>query len=104
MLRQADERLVCASPPEWATQLAPGVALEPRTFLATHEGVHRLGRRGFRLPEGGGRVRLATEKGPLWLDVWEGDQEGLSTDERRALGVAIGMLSLAARPGPAGEH
>jgi hypothetical protein len=71
--------------------------LESRTFLATPESGHRLGRWGFRLPEGGGRIRLATEGEPVWLDLWEGDEEGLTANETRALGVAIGMLSLTLR-------
>ncbi len=100
VLRHADERLIAAAPPEWSARPALGVALESRTFLATHEGVHRLGRRGLRLPEGGGRVRLSTEGEPLWLDLWEGDEAGLSADECRALGVAIGMLSLSLRRPP----
>jgi Domain of unknown function (DUF4118) len=100
VLRHADGRLLLAVPPEWATRPAPDIALESRSLLATPEGVHRLGRRGFRLPEGGGRVRLATEREPLTLDLWEGDAEGLSADEHRALGVAIGMLTLTLRRAP----
>ena len=34
---------------------------------------------------------------PLWLDLWEGDEEGLSRDEQRALVVATTMLKLALR-------
>jgi len=100
VLRRADEQLVHAIPPEWAARPAPVAALDPRTLLATHEGVHRLGRRGFRLPEGGGRIRLGTGGELLWLDLWEGDEEGLSLDESRALGVAIGILSLTLHGAP----
>jgi hypothetical protein len=103
VLRDGDERLLCAVPPASVARPAPAVALDPRTFLGTPEGVHRLGRRGLRLPEGGGRLRLGTEAEPLWLDLWEGDEEGLSLDETRALAVAIRMLRLTLRPGPAGS-
>ncbi len=100
VVRHADERLVTAAPPECAGRAAPGFQLEPRTLLATDERWHRLGRRGFRLPEGGGRVRLGEDRDSLWLDLWEGDEEGLSLDESRALVVATAMLWLALRNGP----
>lgn len=34
----------------------------------------------------------------LWIALWEGDEEGLSRDEQRALVVAAAMLTLAIRP------
>src|SRR2546426_1101536 len=70
VLRHGDERLMCAAPPDWATRPAPATALEPPTFLAIPEGVHRLGGRGLRLPEGGGRLRLGAGEESLWLDLW----------------------------------
>jgi hypothetical protein len=100
VVRHTDDRLVAAAPSGYAARSAPPVALEPRTLLGD-EPRHRLGPRGFRLPEGGGRLRLAEDPEPLWLDVWEGDEEGLSADEHRALAVAATMLKLALRPGPA---
>ena len=57
-------------------------------------------RRGFRLPESGGRRRLAGGRAPLWLDVWEGDADGPSSDKHRAFVVAAAMLRLALRPEP----
>ncbi len=99
VLRGADEQLVVAAPPAHAALSAPAATLERRTLLATEELRHRFGRRGFRLPEGGGRLQLGTEGVPLWLDLWEGDPEGLSVDECRAVSVAITMLGLALRPG-----
>jgi hypothetical protein len=60
-----------------------------------------LGRRGFRLPERGGRLRLAGGRAPLWLDVWEVDADGPSSDEHRAFVVAAAMLRFALRPEPA---
>ncbi len=100
VLRRADERLVGVAPPEYADRSAPVLELEPRTLLATDERWHRLGRRGFRLPEGGGRLRLGVDRESLWLDLWEGGEEGRSLDESRALVVATAMLRLALRPGP----
>jgi Domain of unknown function (DUF4118) len=99
VLRHGDERLMAAAPSTAATRSAPAVALEPRTLLG-NESRHRLGRRGFRLPEGGGRIRLVEGPDPLWLDLWEGDEAGLSLDEHRALNVATAMLKLALCPRP----
>jgi hypothetical protein len=99
VLRHADDRLIAAAPSGYATRTTPAAALDPRTLLGDEQR-HRLGRRGFRLPEGGGRLRLAGGPDPLWLDLWEGDEEGLSGDEQRALIVAASMLRLALRPDP----
>jgi Domain of unknown function (DUF4118) len=95
---RADDRLVAAVPPEYGERWAPALELEPRTLLATDERWHRLGSRGFRLPEGGGRLPLRAHGEPVWLDLWEGDPDGLSLDECRALAVAIAMLGLTFRP------
>ena len=99
VLRRADDRVVAAAPADYAARPTPAATLDPRTLLSD-ERDHRLGRRGFRLPEGGGRLRLAGDPEPLWLDLWEGDEEGLSGDEQRALVVAAAMLRLALRPEP----
>ena len=99
VLRRADNRVVAAAPADYAARPTPAAMLDPRTLLS-EERHHRLGRRGFRLPEGGGRLRLAGDPEPLWLDLWEGDEEGLSGDEQRALVVAAAMFRLALRPEP----
>ena len=99
VLRRADNRVVAAAPADCAARPTPAVTLDPRTLLG-NERDHRLGRRGFRLPEGGGRLRLAEDAEFLWLDLWEGDEEGLSGDEQRALVVAAAMLRLAIRSSP----
>jgi len=98
VLRGGDDRLVAAVPRDYASLSAPVLELEPRTLLATDERWHRLGRRGFRLPERGGRLRLGTADEPLWLDLWEGDADGLSLHDCRALAVATAMLGLTLRP------
>jgi hypothetical protein len=72
---------------------APALHLEAATLAPASTGVHRLGRTGFRLPEGGGRLVLPGRE-PLVLDVWEGNTEGLTLDERRALSVAALMIAL----------
>jgi len=99
VLRGADERVVAAAPAGYAARPTPATPLNPRTLLGD-ERHHRLGQRGFRLPEGGGRLRLAGDPEPLWFDLWESDEEGLSKDEQRALVVAAAMLRLALQPSP----
>ena len=54
---------------------------------------HRWNRGGFRLPEDGGRVALRSERGHFWLDLWEGDPEGLDAYDRQALTVAAAILA-----------
>jgi Domain of unknown function (DUF4118) len=101
VLRDAGARLVAAAPPSHGALPSPTVPLERRTLLGTDELHHRLGRRGLRLPVGGGRLRLVADGTVLWLDVWEGDPEGLPLDDCRALAVAVTMIevSLRSRPG-----
>jgi hypothetical protein len=103
VIRHADGRVVAAAPPGSADRPAPTLELEPQTLLATDERGHRLGRRGFRLPEGGGRLRLGQDLEGLRLDLFEGDTDGLSLDERGALVVAAAMLGLALRPAPSAK-
>jgi hypothetical protein len=52
-----------------------------------------LGPRGVRLPEGGGRLRLAAAPG-VALDLWAGDAQGLPLDDRKALAVAASIVAL----------
>jgi hypothetical protein len=94
VLRRADERLIAAAPASYAALPPPSTQLEPSTLAAASSGEHRLGRTGFRFPEGGGRLPL-TGREPLVLDLWEGNTEGLTLDERRALAVAAAMIALA---------
>ena len=92
VLRRADERLIAAVPPDHASLPPPSTQLEPSTLAATHARVHELGRTGFRFPAGGGRLPLGGPE-PLVLDIWEGNTEGLTLDERRALAIAALMIS-----------
>lgn len=97
VLRRADERLIAAAPASHAQLPPPSTELEPSTLAATSARVHTMGRTGFRFPQGGGRLHLAGHE-PLVLDLWEGNTEGLTLDERRALSVAAQMIA-AAGPG-----
>jgi two-component system, OmpR family, sensor histidine kinase KdpD len=97
VLRRADGRLVAAVPASQAGLAAPPTELDPATLVGTESRVHRLGRAGFRLPDRGGRLRLQGRE-PLLLDLWEGNPEGLSLDQRRALAISAFMISLAELP------
>ena len=92
----ADERLIAAAPSSQASSAALDPA-RPSTLVAANTRVHTLGRTGFRFPEGGGRLPLQSRE-PLVLDLWEGNTEGLTLDERRALAVAALMIALAEPP------
>ena len=93
VLRRADEHLIAAAPASQADLPPPSTELEPTTMAPAGSGVHRLGRTGFRFPEGGGRLPLPGRE-PLVLDLWEGNTEGLTLDERRALAVSATMIAL----------
>jgi hypothetical protein len=95
VLRRADGRLAAAVPAAQASLPPPDVALEARTLLTTDASGHRLGPRGFRLPAAGGRLRLETHGQRFWLDLWEGDADGLGVEERRALAAAMAIIGLA---------
>ena len=94
VLRRADERLIAAAPPSQAALPPPSTQLDASTLVASNTRVHTLGRTGFRFPQGGGRLPLQARE-PLLLDLWEGNTEGLTLDERRALAVAALMIALA---------
>jgi two-component system sensor histidine kinase KdpD len=94
VLRRADERLIAAAPASQAALPPPSTQLDPSTLVASNTRVHTLGRTGFRFPQGGGRLPLQARE-PLLLDMWEGNTEGLTLDERRALAVAALMIALA---------
>jgi hypothetical protein len=94
VLRRADEHLIAAAPPSQASLPPPSTDLDSTTLAASHARVHELGRTGFRFPQGGGRLPLPGRE-PLVLDLWEGNTEGLTLDERRALAVAALMIAVA---------
>ncbi|MBI3456537.1 MAG: DUF4118 domain-containing protein [Candidatus Rokubacteria bacterium] len=94
VLRDADEHVLATAPPGAASVLIPQARLKPRALLAQDEAEYWLGLRGFRLPEGGGRLPLHTDRGLVSLDLWEGDPQGLDLDERRTLWIAASVLAL----------
>jgi hypothetical protein len=91
VVRDAAGQALAASPAGPAP--AAGTELDPDSLLALDDRRHRWNRGGFRLPEDGGRVALRSERGHFWLDLWEGDQEGLDAYDRQALAVAAAILA-----------
>jgi hypothetical protein len=91
VLRDADEHVLAATPGT-RPAFVPTVRLDATTLLPADGTSVRFGARGLRLPERGGRLRLGTELRPVWVDVWERDEEGLDLDESRALAVAVALL------------
>jgi two-component system sensor histidine kinase KdpD len=94
VLRGADDRVLASSPD--GTERAPkaGTELNAETLFAAGEARYQFGLRGLRLPEGGGRLRLPSERGDLCLDLWEGDPGGLDQDARRTLVIAASVIAL----------
>ncbi len=96
VLRGAEDRLLGAAPIGSGSTLFAESELDPDTLFPSHEARLRFGARGLRLPEGGGRLRLQTNRGAVSLELWEADVQGLSLDESRTLAVAASILALEA--------
>jgi uncharacterized protein DUF4118 len=92
-LRDSGERLLAAAPLGSPTPI-PEIPLNSDTLFAPDSTKVRFGARGLRLPQGGGRLRLPTDRGVVFLDLWEGEARGFSLDETRTLGVAASILAL----------
>lgn len=97
VLRDASGRELAAAPPEAAARPVPQARLDPGTLFAPGDASPRMGRKGLRLPEHGARLILQTSRGPVSLDLWEGDDQGFGLDEGRTLAVAASILSLGMR-------
>jgi hypothetical protein len=94
VLRDGNGRVVAVTPPEAGTSSRPEAEITLESPLPAAATVHRFGSRGLRLPEGGGRLRLETNRGPMELDLWEGDPRGLDIDQWRTLQIAVAILEL----------
>ena len=101
VLREANGRVVAVTPPEAGTSAPPDAEITLDSPLPAAATVHRFGSRGLRLPEGGGRLRLETDRGPMELDLWEGDSRGLDIDQWRTLQIAVAILGLRLPRAPA---
>jgi K+-sensing histidine kinase KdpD len=92
VLRDAGDRILAAAPAGAAPASIPETQLNSETLLPSDEARVRFGARGVRLPEGGGRLKLRTDRGVVWLDLWEGDPQGFGLDESRTLAIAAALL------------
>jgi two-component system sensor histidine kinase KdpD len=97
VLRDAGGRVLGAAPDDARSRPAPRIALTPDTLFAPGDDTVRFGAKGLRLPDGGGRLTLQTGRGPISLDLWEGDDAGFGPDESRTLAIAASILGLGMR-------
>ncbi|HSE06980.1 MAG TPA: DUF4118 domain-containing protein [Methylomirabilota bacterium] len=97
VLRDGAGRLLAAVPAGAEARPAPRLALDGATLFAHAEESPRVGAKGLRLPEGGGRLTLQTARGPVSLDLWEGNDQGFGRDESRTLAIAASILGLGMR-------
>ena len=97
VLRDESGRVLAAVPAEAGARPAPRMALDGATLFAVADASPRMGAVGLRLPEDGGRLMLQTARGPVSLDLWEGDDRGFGLDESRTLAVAASILGLRMR-------
>ncbi len=97
VLRDAAGRVLSAVPAEAGARPAPRITLDGATLFDVAEESPRMGAKGLRLPEGGGRLNLQTPRGPVSLDLWEGNDEGFGLDESRTLAIATSILGLRMR-------
>jgi len=91
-VRRSDGSIVAASPA--GALPAPAAELDADSLMDRADTQHWWGPRGFRLPEGGGRIVLSTDLGPISLELWEGTAQGLDPYERRTLSIAASILAL----------
>jgi two-component system sensor histidine kinase KdpD len=97
VLRDGQGRVLAAAPENAGALPLPRLALTADTLFASNDETVRFGSRGMRLPEGGGRLTLRTARGPITLDLWEGNEEGFTADESRTLAIAASILGLGMR-------
>jgi K+-sensing histidine kinase KdpD len=97
VLRDAAGRVLAAAPEDAGSRPAPRVTLTSDTLFAASDETQRYGSKGLRLPDGGGRLTLETARGPVSLDLWEGNEEGFGRDESRTLAIAASVLGLGMR-------
>jgi hypothetical protein len=94
VLRGAEPRVLGAAPIGSGSTLRAEADLNPDTLFPSQEARLRFGARGLRIPGGGGRLRLRTDRGFVSLELWEGEGQGLNLDEGRTLAIAASILAL----------
>ena len=94
VLRDSDGRVVAAAPADRAPEAIPEASLSADTLFPADDTRLQFGLRGLRLPHGGGRLSLGTDRGTVAIDLWEGDTAGLDLNQGRTLAVAASILAL----------
>jgi hypothetical protein len=94
VLRDDGGSPVAAAPGDAPARPAPRTPLASGTLLPADSSTVRFGARGLRVPESGGRLAIGGAAGPLSLDLWEGDTDGLDVQEVRTLNLCASILSL----------
>ncbi len=97
VLRDEAGRVLAAVPTDAGSRPVPRMAVDGTTLFAAGDESPRMGTKGLRLPEGGGRLTLQTARGPVSLDLWEGNDQGFGLDESRTLAIAASILGLGMR-------
>jgi hypothetical protein len=97
VLRDGQGRVLAAAPENAGSLPSPRLALTADTLFAPGDETVRFGSRGMRLPDGGGRLTLQTARGPITLDLWEGNEAGFTADESRTLAIAASILGFGMR-------
>lgn len=94
VLRDAGNRVIAAAPIGSGSTLFAEADLSPDTLFPSESEWLRFGSRGLRLPIEGGRLAFQTDRGPVSVELWERDAEGLSLDESRTLAISASILAL----------
>jgi hypothetical protein len=94
VLRDAGDRVLATAPAGASPGSIPETQLSLDTLLPSDEARVRFGARGPRLPAGRGSLSLRTDRGIVWLDLWEGEAQGFGLDESRTLAIAASILGL----------
>jgi Domain of unknown function (DUF4118) len=94
VLRDDGGRVLAVAPGHSASRPIPRTPLAADTLLPADNSNVRFGSRGLRLPEAGGRLIIRSEAGPVSLDLWEGDAQGLDVQEVRTLTLCASILAL----------
>jgi hypothetical protein len=89
--------MLAAAPSDAGSRPTPRLVLSSDTLFAVDDVSPRIGAKGLRLPEGGGRLTLQTARGAVSLDLWEGNDQGFGQDESRTLAIAVSLLGLGMR-------
>jgi len=93
VLRDEKEHIL-ASAPAGIMPITPETQLHPATLFPSNETRLWLGEKGFRLPKGGGRLSLKTDRASISIDLWEAGPEGIGLEKSRTLAIAALILVL----------